>query len=177
VRPEVELGDYRSLRVEVPATEVTDEQVEEMIEELRRRNSELRDVERPAQAGDVLRCSLVMRRGDEVLSGEEEQETKPEREELLGLSIAPLTEELRNQYGIGRTVEGVVITEVKPDSPAAKKDVKPGDVIVEVTQEKVKQPQDVKARLLAVKKSGRRSVLLLLSDAKGELRFVAVPTS
>jgi hypothetical protein len=30
---------------------------------------------------------------------------------------------------------------------------------------------------LAVKKSGRRSVLLLLSDAKGELRFVAVPTS
>ena len=109
--------------------------------------------------------------------GGEEQETKPEREELLGLSIAPLTEELRSQYGIGRAVEGVVITEVKPDSPAAQKAVKPGDVIVEVTQEKVKQPQDVRARLLAVKKSGRRSVLLLLSDAKGELRFVAVPTS
>jgi serine protease Do len=108
--------------------------------------------------------------------GGEEQETKPEREELLGLSIAPLTEELRNQYGIGRAVEGVVITEVKPDSPAAQKAVKPGDVIVEVTQEKVKQPQDVKARLLAVKKSGRRSILFLLSDAKGELRFVAVPT-
>jgi outer membrane receptor protein involved in Fe transport len=35
----------------------------------------------------------------------------------------------------------------------------------------------VKSRLLAVKKSGRRSVLLLLSDTKGELRFVAVPTS
>ena len=78
---------------------------------------------------------------------------------------------------IGRSVEGVVITEVKPDSPAAQKEVKPGDVIVEVTQEKVKQPADVLARLNAVKKSGRRTVLLLLSDAKGELRFVAVPTS
>ena len=65
----------------------------------------------------------------------------------------------------------------QPDSPAAQKNVKPGDVIVEVTQEKVTQPQDVKDRLLAVKRSGRRSVLLLLSDAKGELRFVAVPTS
>ncbi len=74
VRPDVELGDYHALRVEVPATEVTDEQVEEMIEELRRRNSELRDVERPAQAGDVLRASLVMRRGDEVLSGEDEKD-------------------------------------------------------------------------------------------------------
>ena len=46
----------------------------------------------------------------------------------------------------------------------------------EVTQEKVRQPQDVKTRLLAVRKSGRRSVLLLLSDGKGELRFVAVPS-
>jgi serine protease Do len=102
---------------------------------------------------------------------------EPEREDLLGLSIAPLTEELRQRFNIGKSVEGVVITEVKPNSPAAQKDVKAGEVIVEVTQEKVKQPQDVKTRVLAVQKSGRKSVLLLLSDAKGELRFVAVPTS
>ncbi len=109
---------------------------------------------------------------------EVEDEFAPDlaQEKLLGLSIAPLTDELRKQYGIGTSVEGVVITQVTPDSPAAQKQVKPGDVIVEVTQEKVKQPQDVLARLLAVKRSGRRTVLLLLSDAKGELRFVAVPT-
>ncbi len=91
VRPDVELGDYAALRVEVPSTEVTDEQVDEMIEELRRRNSELRDVERPAQAGDVLRCSLVMRRDDEVLSGEDEndRDLDIDRERLLpGLADA-----------------------------------------------------------------------------------------
>jgi trigger factor len=91
VRPDVELGDYSSLRVDVPATEVTDEQVDEMIEELRRRNSELRDVERPAQAGDVLRCTLVMRRGDELLSGDEEndRDLDIDRERLLpGLADA-----------------------------------------------------------------------------------------
>ena len=109
--------------------------------------------------------------------GEEEILPEPEREDLLGLSIAPLTDELRERFNIGKSVEGVIITEVKPNSPAAQKDVKPGEVIVEVTQEKVKQPQDVKTRLLAVMKSGRKSVLLLLSDANGELRFVAVPTS
>ena len=109
--------------------------------------------------------------------GEEDLTPEPEREDLLGLSIAPLTEELRERFNIGKSIEGVVITEVKPNSPAAQKDVKPGEVIVEVTQEKVKQPQDVKTRVLAVQKSGRKSVLLLLSDAKGELRFVAVPTS
>jgi serine protease Do len=112
---------------------------------------------------------------------DKEAEAAPMREQdgddLLGLSIAPLTNDLRNKYGISGNVEGVVITDVTPDSPAAKKKVKPGDVIVEVTQEEVRQPQDVVSRLQAVKRSGRRRVLLLLSDAKGELRFVAVPTS
>ena len=116
---------------------------------------------------------------EDAVKSEEEPAPQPEteREDLLGLSIAPLTDELRERYRIGASIEGVIITEVKPDSPAAQKNVKAGDVIVEVTQEKVKQPQDVMARLQAVKKSGRRQVLLLLSDAKGELRFVAVPTS
>ena len=85
VRPDVDLGDYRALRVEVPHTEVTDEHVDEMIEELRRHHAEVNDVERPAQAGDVLRCSLVMRRGEEILSGDEEKdrELDLDRERLL----------------------------------------------------------------------------------------------
>jgi serine protease Do len=107
----------------------------------------------------------------------DEPEEEPDHEELLGLSIAPLTEELRNQFHIGKSVEGVVITDVDANSPAALKDVKPGDVIVEVTQERVKDPGEVVARVAAVKKSGRKSVLLLISDAKGGLRFVAVPVA
>jgi serine protease Do len=105
----------------------------------------------------------------------EEGEEGIDHEDLLGLSIAPLTEELRSQFQIGKSVEGVVITQVDPDSPAAQKRVKPGDVIVEVTQERVTDPQEVLARVEEVKKSGRKSVLLLISDAKGGLRFVAVP--
>ena len=42
---------------------------------------------------------------------------EPEHEELLGLSIAPLTEELRSQFSIGKSVEGVVITEVEAQQP------------------------------------------------------------
>jgi serine protease Do len=115
---------------------------------------------------------------DEPVGNEEDQQgTEPEREDLLGLTIAPLTDALREKFGITGTIEGVIITEVEPNSPAAQKDVKPGDVIVEVTQEEVRQPRDVVTRLQAVKRSGRGRVLLLLSDAKGELRFVAVPTS
>ena len=119
---------------------------------------------------------------EEVAEEEQDQGAAPEEgegeidhEDLLGLSIALLTEELRAQFQIGKSVEGVVITQVDPDSAAAQKRVKPGDVIVEVTQERVSDPQEVLARVEEVKKSGRKSVLLLISDAKGGLRFVAVP--
>ncbi|MGK2923284.1 MAG: Do family serine endopeptidase [Methyloceanibacter sp.] len=108
---------------------------------------------------------------------EETLPVPPDGEDLLGLTIAPLTDDLREKYDISDKIDGVVITDVVPDSPAARKNVKAGDVIVEVTQEEVHQPHDVIDRLRAVKRSGRGRVLLLLSDAKGELRFVAVPTS
>jgi serine protease Do len=108
---------------------------------------------------------------------DEKEGEQPDHEELLGLSISPLTDELRSQFHIGKSVQGVVITEVDGNSPAAQKDVKPGDVIVEVTQERVNDPEEVVARVAAVKKSGRKSVLLLISDAKGGLRFVAVPVA
>jgi trigger factor len=85
VRPEVDLGDYMEMRVEEERTEVTEARVDEALEEVRRRHSELVQVDRPAQSGDVLRCVLVMRRGDEILSGAdgEEREVELDRERLI----------------------------------------------------------------------------------------------
>jgi trigger factor len=84
VTPEVELGDYTAIRVDEPRTEITDERVDEAIEEVRRRHGELTPVERPAEHGDVLRASMVMRRGGEVVGGsEEERDVELDRDRLL----------------------------------------------------------------------------------------------
>src|SRR5260221_9337 len=66
VMPEVELGDYlQELRVAEEKTEITEERVDEVIEELRRRHADLVRVEdRPALHGDVVKARLVIRRGD-----------------------------------------------------------------------------------------------------------------
>ena len=50
-----------------------------------------------------------------------------------------------------------------------------GDVIVEVAQEAVTNAADVKKRIEQLKKDGKKSVLLLVSNGEGELRFVALP--
>ena len=48
-------------------------------------------------------------------------------------------------------------------------------MIVEVTRSEVAKPSDVRKQVDAVKKAGRKSVLLLIDDGQGVLRFVAVP--
>jgi len=47
-------------------------------------------------------------------------------------------------------------------------------VIVEVAQEAVTNAADVKKRIDQLKKDGKKSVLLLVSNGAGELRFVAL---
>jgi serine protease Do len=69
----------------------------------------------------------------------------------------------------------VVVTEVDPQSPAAKRGIKVGDVIVEAGQDAVASVADVEAGIEKIRKAGRKAVLLRVEDAKGELRFVAVP--
>ena len=94
--------------------------------------------------------------------------------ESLGLTVAPLTPDLRQRFELKDDVKGVVVTEVAPDGPAAKKEIRPGDIIVEVGQSQVRSPDEVVGRVKEVRDSKRRSVLLLLQRA-GDLRFIAVP--
>jgi serine protease Do len=94
---------------------------------------------------------------------------------LIGLVLAPLTDELRTKYGLNTNVRGVVVLEVDPASPAAERNVKVGDVIVEAAQEQVSTIEDVVQGIERMRTSGRNAVLLRLEDAKGDLRFVAVP--
>jgi serine protease Do len=92
----------------------------------------------------------------------------------LGIELANLSGELRKRYKIKDTVKGVVITGVDASSPAADKRLSPGDVIVEIAQEAVATTDEFQAKVDKLKKDGRKSALLLVAGADGELRFVAL---
>ena len=68
----------------------------------------------------------------------------------------------------------MIITNVDSGSDAADKQLSAGDVIVEVAQEAVSNAADVKKRVDQLKKDGKKSILLLVSNADGVLRFVAL---
>ena len=64
-------------------------------------------------------------------------------------------------------------SEVDQNGPAAEKGVRAGDIIVEVGQEEVKTPADIRAKVEKARQAGRKSVLLLV-DRQGEMRFIAL---
>src|SRR6266850_1254139 len=99
---------------------------------------------------------------------------KPATQKALGLDLAGLSKDLRTRYKIKDSVKGVVITNVDSSSDAADKRLSAGEVIVEVAQEAVTNAADVKKRVEQLKKDGKKSILLLVSNAEGELRFVAL---
>ncbi len=87
---------------------------------------------------------------------------KPNRMASLGLSLTNLNADARKRLGIGKDVEGVLISRVKEGSPAADRGIQAGDVIVQVNGEKVSKPEEVADRVKAVKPEAK-SILLLVN--------------
>src|ERR1700682_6108338 len=104
----------------------------------------------------------------------DEPAEKPVTQKALGLDLATLSKDLRTRYKIKDSVKGVIITSVDTSSDAAEKRLSAGEVIVEVAQEAFTNAADVKKRVDQLKKDGKKSVLLLVSNPEGELRFVAL---
>lgn len=96
VKPEVELGDYSTIRVDEEITEIDEEKLDAALEEVRRGHAELVEVtDRPAQAGDVVTATLGMSRDGVRIAEPEERDVELDRdrvlpglvEGILGLSV------------------------------------------------------------------------------------------
>ena len=80
----------------------------------------------------------------------------------LGLKVAPAADGA-----------GVTVVEVAPDSPAADRGLKAGDVILEVAGTEVHGPSDVRD---ALKGAGKKRVLMLVRSGESQ-RFIALPAN
>jgi len=86
----------------------------------------------------------------------------------LGLTLAPADKTA------GAGSEGVVVTDVDSDGPAAERGFKTGDVILDVGGNAVSSPSDVRKALAEAKTSGKHTILMRVKSAEGT-RFVALP--
>jgi serine protease Do len=91
----------------------------------------------------------------------------------LGLTLVALDGNARSQFKLGGNIKGVLIAEVSPDSPAAERSLKPGDVIVQVQGQAVNTPDDVAKKIDADVRAGRKVETLLINSG-GAVAYVAL---
>ena len=94
----------------------------------------------------------------------------------LGLSLAPLTPEIRQELGVTADIQGVVIADVASGSPAGEKGLQPGDVIMMVGQTPVANVNEAVTQIETAKSNSRGAVLLRIFR-QGQSLFVAIPVA
>ncbi|SHE41780.1 serine protease Do [Litoreibacter ascidiaceicola] len=96
-----------------------------------------------------------------------------EETKILGMTVAVLNDDLREQLGLDAGLEGLVVKDVAEDSDAFEKGLRAGDLIVEAGQQKIASVDDLEARIDEAKEGGRKSFLMLIRR-EGDPRFVAL---
>ena len=87
----------------------------------------------------------------------------------LGIELAELGERNRQRLGIGKTLQGVLITRVSSGSRADRGGLRAGDILTQVNRKKVKRPQDL---IKVVKASGDEEILLRIHRGNARLYVV-----
>lgn len=119
----------------------------------------------------VIRDGKKMTLNVKVEKMSEDMLTSSRSEDLsnLGMSVATLNNDLAKQYGF-ENESGVVVTGVDQGSLAARTGIRPGMLIKEIDRKPVKNVKEFED---ALKKGGKKPVLLFIKDNRGS-HFVAI---
>ncbi len=91
----------------------------------------------------------------------------------LGLTLAPLTPDARNQLNLPNNATGAVITAVVQNSPADVAGLQPGDLLVGVGATDVNSPTDAVNAIASARKAGTGAVALRIVR-QGQALFVGI---
>lgn len=86
------------------------------------------------------------------------------RRAFLGVGIQPMTASMAEEFHV-KPHEGVVVTEVRPDTPAAKAGLEVGDVITQYGNRQVNSPQELQV-LVESSPVGKELTLTIVRDGK-----------
>ena len=78
----------------------------------------------------------------------------------IGLRVSELNDTLRQQFRVPEGVDGVIVTGVRPGSPAQEAGLRPGVVILQVDGEGVSSRQDLEAKIDNARNGDKDAVLL-----------------
>ncbi|MGI9418737.1 MAG: Do family serine endopeptidase [Geminicoccaceae bacterium] len=124
-------------------------------------------------AEETLAIEIAQMPSEQTVASVDGEDELGEDTPKLGLALARLDDEIRSDMDLPDSVNGAVVTDVLPGSPAAEKGVRQGDVIVEADSQAVIEPKTVADAVRSAVERGEKAILLLIKRGDQD-RFVAV---
>ena len=91
-----------------------------------------------------------------------------------GLGVEPLTPDMATRLGLAASEQGVVVSQVDPNGPAADAGIRQGDVIQEVNRQPARNVNEFRE---ALQRSGSRPALLLVNRRGSTVYLTLRPRS
>ena len=108
-----------------------------------------------------LTVTLGQRDGDQVAAVDEPANDDDDSlASSVGVRVTELNDALRQQFRVPDDVDGVLVTGVRPESPAQEAGLRPGVVILQVDGEEVETADDLRAKISNAKDDNKEAVLL-----------------
>ena len=123
---------------------------------------------------EALSVEIAQMPSEQTMASLDSDEELDDDTPKLGLALARLDEGVRSEMDLPNGLDGAVVTDVLPGSPAAEKGLRQGDVIIEADNQAVTEPKTVSDAVKAAAERGEKAILLLIKRGDQD-RFVAVP--
>ena len=125
------------------------------------------EIERKVKLGERPRL-------DEAVEDDGAPDRRPGGARWLGMDYQDLTPALRGSHGLPQGTEGVWVSNLVPSSPLFEQGVQPGDIITEVSGERVSNVAEFEERIAAAKSGSYLRLYLRRFDPEDRRSFFAV---
>ncbi len=92
----------------------------------------------------------------------------------LGITLTPLTPQVRSELKLGAAVSGVVIAAIDPNSDAASNGLQRGDVILSINQMPTPTPSAAATAVAEARRAGRDTVLMFVQRGTTPPRYIGI---
>ena len=125
-----------------------------------------------ARNGKVKELSVTLKEfpQDKAFASADRPDASNSEDVLDGVTVDDITRELRKKMNIPSHVEGVIVSDVQPASPAFEAGLRPGDVIQELNRSPIESAEDAVAKSEEIE----NEPVLLRVWREGGSRFVVV---
>jgi serine protease Do len=122
----------------------------------------------------TLNVTIAERPSESELNGTVSVDTSSDSKDYFGMSLRGLSAQERTQFGLSGNEKGLIVEGVEIGSPAARRGLSRGTLIMEANSTPVGTIAELDAAIADAEKTGKKALLLLIKQGT-QTRYLAIP--